>query len=110
MRALLTAVTCPKGRVMLNLASHLALLETGHRLGCDLVLLPEMSLTGYRAGAAVTLDDVAVRTLLQATGGSAALCFGLVERAGAGGLPYITQVVAAGGEVVVVHRKAHLGE
>jgi predicted amidohydrolase len=106
MRMLLTAVTCPKGDVKANLARHHDLVGRGTEAGCDIVLLPEMSLTGYRASAAIPLEHPAVRSLTDATVTGAAVCFGLVEQAA--GLPYITQVVVAAGEVVAVHRKAHL--
>jgi predicted amidohydrolase len=44
--------------------------------------------------------------LVAATATGGAVCFGLVEEAAA--RPFITQVIASGGEIVVVHRKAHL--
>ncbi len=88
---------------------HLELLERGREAGCDLVLFPEMSLTGYRPSAAIRLDDPAVAELTADTSGGPAACFGLVETAPAGP-PYITQVLADGGAVRAVHRKAGLGE
>jgi N-carbamoylputrescine amidase len=106
---LLTAVNCPKGAIAQNLARHLDLLANGSAERCDLVLLPEMSLTGYHAAAAITLAHPAVAELTAATAGGPAICFGLVEQAAAGP-PYITQVLAAAGTVQVVHRKNHLGE
>lgn len=110
MRVMLTSVLCPKGDVAANLAQHLELLSTGTPAGCDLVLLPEMSLTGYRAAAAIRLDSEPVASLVRATADSStALSFGLAEPADSG-LPHITQVVAAEGQLVAVHRKAHLGE
>jgi predicted amidohydrolase len=112
MRLLLTALTCPKGEIGTNLARHLELVEEGRDAGCDLVLLPEMSLTGYRPSAAVSLDHPAVDSLVQATAGGPSLCFGLVETDGAGataGRPFITQLLASDGDVVAVHRKAGLG-
>ncbi len=108
MRALLTAVNCPKGETELNLARHLELLRLGTAAGCDLVLLPEMSLTGYLASAALALDSEPVAVLVAATRNAAALSFGLTESTDA--LPYITQVVAANGQLISVHRKTHLGE
>ena len=77
--------------------------------GCDLVLLPEMSLTGYRPSAAVALDHPSVNELVAATSGGPALCFGLVETNHTGGRPFITQVIAEHGQIVAVHRKSHLG-
>ena len=43
-RLLLTAVGCAKGEVTANLSGHRELVELGRTAGCDLVLLPEMSL------------------------------------------------------------------
>ncbi|MEJ7628993.1 MAG: nitrilase-related carbon-nitrogen hydrolase [Nocardioidaceae bacterium] len=110
MRLLLTSVACPKGEIAVNHARHLELLAEGADAGCDVVLLPEMSLTGYRPTAALALDHHAVTELVRATVDGPALCFGLVERSASGKPPYITQLVAVGGDLVAVHRKAHLGQ
>ncbi len=110
MRLLLTALHCPKGEIGTNLARHHELLGHGADAGCDLVLLPEMSLTGYLPHAAITLADPSVAELVEATGGGPALCFGLVEESAPGQSPYITQVLANNGRVAAVHRKAGLGE
>jgi predicted amidohydrolase len=109
-RLLLTALNCPKGNVQANLARHHELLEEGKHSACDLVLLPEMSLTGYLAGAAVSLTDPSVLDLVRSTAGAPSLCFGLVECADTSGAPYITQLIAGDGCVTAVHRKATLGE
>lgn len=110
MRLLLAAVNCPKGEIDANLARHRELLAEGQEAGCDLTLLPEMSLTGYLPSAAIPLSDPAVLELVESTVEETSLCFGLVERADPGGTPYITQVLAAGGRIASVHRKAGLGE
>jgi predicted amidohydrolase len=110
MLAMLTSVTCQKGDLAGNLTRHHDLLSVGAEEGSDLVLFPEMSLTGYCAGAEVPLSSPAVAELVAATRDGPAVCFGLVERAESGGLPYITQLVAERGYVVAVHRKEHLGE
>jgi predicted amidohydrolase len=110
LRLLLTALNCPKGHVQANLVRHHELLQQGKRSGCDLVLLPEMSLTGYLAGTAMSLTDPSVLDLVQSTAGAPSLCFGLVECAELGGTPYITQLIADHGRVTAVHRKATLGE
>ena len=109
MRLLLTALHCPKGELDVNAARARDLLARGRQSNCDLVLLPEMSLTGYRAEAAVALDAPAVTELVECTRGGPSLSFGLVE-ARPEGAPYITQVVAADGRLAVVHRKTGLGE
>ena len=110
MRLLLTAIPCPKGDVETNLHRHDAAVALGRVAGCDLVLLPEMSLTGYRPSAAVPLTHPAVRRIVDDTATGPMVCFGLVECNGGGGAPYITQLVAGGGRVIAIHRKAHLGE
>ena len=109
MRLLLTAVLCAKGDLTGNLARHRELLERGKTASCDLVLLPEMSLTGSCPEAAVTLDDEHVVQLVHATAGGPSLCFGLAEAVPSTGLdrrPAITQVLAGGGEITRLHRKA----
>jgi predicted amidohydrolase len=110
MRLLLTALSCPKGDIEGNLKSARGLLTHGRDAGCHLVLLPEMSLTGYRPAAAIALSHPAVVDLVRATEHAPALCFGLVEARQAGRPPYITQVLAHQGEMVAVHRKAGLGD
>jgi predicted amidohydrolase len=114
MRAMLAALRCEKGDVDGNLAAHLRLLRGAAAAGCDLVLFPEMSLTGAvdpatRPDRLVGLDHPAIAALAAATGDTGACaCFGVAERSPEGE-PHITQVVAAGGRVVGVQRKRHLG-
>lgn len=112
MRLLLTAVRCVKGDVDGNARRHLDLLAAGRAVGCDLVLLPEMSLTGYDPEAAVPLAHDVVTALVAATRDGPRLCFGLAEAASTGedgdGRPRITQVLADGGAVLAVHRKSAL--
>lgn len=112
MRARLAALRCPKGDLDGNLASHLRLLRSAAQAGCDLVLCPEMSLTGSvdpatRPHRLVSLDHPAVAVLAGASG-TTGVCFGVAERSPAGE-PYITQVFAAGGRIRGVQRKRHLG-
>lgn len=108
MRLLLTALRCEKGDVDGNLRRHRELLAAGRATGCDLVLLPEMSLTGYDPGAALPLTDDTVTALVAATRDGPRLSFGLAEAAAAGETdrhPTITQVLAGHGVVLAVHRK-----
>ena len=115
MRALLAAIRCPKGAVERNLAAHLRLLAQARAAGCELVLFPEMSLTGSADPAAqpewlIGLDHPAVAALAEATSETGVgACFGVAERS-PDGTPYIAQVFAAGGRVAGVQRKRHLGE
>lgn len=114
-RCLLAAITCQKGDVAGNLAAHLAVLADASSAGCELVLFPEMSLTGSADPAAspehlIGLEHPAAARLARASGESGtAVCFGLAERH-PDGQPHITQVFAAGGRVTGVQRKRHLGE
>ena len=108
MRLLLTAPRCGKGDLDGNLQRHRKLHAAGREAGCDLVLLPEMSLTGYDAGAALTLTDEIVTALVADSRDGPRLSFGLCEAAAAGetdGRPQITQVLAGEGVVHAVHRK-----
>jgi predicted amidohydrolase len=109
-RALLVALTCPKGDLEGNLARHVARLEEAAAGGCDVAVFPEMSLTGYDPAAAVTVDHPVVAALAAETGrlGVAAV-FGIVE-AGERGAVHITQLLAEGGRLRATYRKRHLGE
>lgn len=111
MRLLLTALRCEKGDLSGNGRRHLELLAAGMEAGCDLVLLPEMSLTGYEAEAAVPITHDAVTALVAATNGGPRLSFGLAEAASAeedDARPTITQVLAGDGAVLGLHRKSAL--
>lgn len=112
MRLCLAALNCAKGDIAANLGAHLELIRAAGP--GDLVLFPEMSLTGSVDLPAyperlIPLGHPAVTALARATAGGAAACFGIGERRPAN-TPYITQVVAAGGRVTGIQRKRHLGE
>ena len=107
----MTALRCEKGDLSGNGRRHLELLGAGSKAGCDLVLLPEMSLTGYDAAAAVPVTNDAVTALVAATDGGPRLSFGLAEAASAeedDARPTITQVLAGNGVVLGLHRKSAL--
>ena len=114
MRLLLAAITCAKGDADANLAVHLELLADGRRSGCDLVLFPEMSLTGSvdarrHPEHAVALDDRVVGRLVDGTRRTqVGAVFGIAERWDDEW--WISQVYACAGEVLGVQRKRHLGE
>src|SRR5215468_10406259 len=99
MRALLAALECQKGQIEHNLAAHLKLLGRAGTERCDLVLFPEMSLTGSAEpgacrGCLVPIDHRAVQTLIEATADMrVAACFGIAERTPEG-VAHITQLVA----------------
>jgi predicted amidohydrolase len=113
-RILLAALTCAKGDLEANLAAHLDVLAEGHRAGADLVVFPEMSLTGSvdptrHPERAVALDHEIVDRLVAATlRHQVAVLFGLAEVAADG--CWITQVEADAGRIQGLQRKRHLGE
>src|SRR5215468_933681 len=115
MRALLAALECQKGQVEHNLAAHLKLLSQAAAERCDLVLFPEMSLTGSAdpgacRGCLIPTDHAAVKTLIEATADPPiAACFGIAERTHEG-VAHITQLVAGAGQLPGIQRKRHLGE
>jgi hypothetical protein len=72
MRILLAAVNAAKGDVAGNLRRHQTLLEQGRVQGCQLVVFPELSLTGSvdpgrHPERALALDAPPVRALVEAT-------------------------------------------
>jgi predicted amidohydrolase len=113
-KALLTALTCPKGELEANTRRHIELLEEGAARGARVVAFPEMSLTGsvdreHWPGYAVGLDHPAIAEVAGATArlGVAAL-FGVAQALE--GHVYITQVLADGGGVIGHYQKRTLGE
>lgn len=113
MRAALAAIRCGKGESAANLARHLELLASAAAGGCDLVLFPEMSLSGSvdpvrSVNDLMSLGCDEVEAVVAATAAGPAACFGLAERTG-DGLAQITQVAAVDGRLAAVQRKRHLG-
>jgi predicted amidohydrolase len=111
-RALLAALQCDKGALTHNLDMHARVLDDAARVGCDIAVFPEMSLTGtvdprsHRADA-ITIDDDAVATLARATDGRVPALFGIAEHSNEAF--FITQIYAQGGCVVGSYRKRYLG-
>jgi predicted amidohydrolase len=112
-KALLTALACPKGELEANTRRHTELLEEGAACGARVVAFPEMSLTGsvdreHWPGCAVGLDHPAIAEVVSATArlGVAAL-FGIAQALD--GHVYITQVLADGGRVIGQYQKRSLG-
>jgi predicted amidohydrolase len=104
-------VAAVPGDVAANLRKHLEVIEAARSAGADLLLFPELSLTGHGGGAAalqVALgagSDV-VKTLACATG---PMCttFGLVEE-GPGAQFYNAAMTVRDGALIHVHRKVNL--
>ena len=94
-----------------NAALHRAVLDDAITAGSDLVVFPELSLTGYFAKdlvdeIALGLDDPRLDTFRQASS-QIDIVVGLIL-ADRGQLLHVASVYFARGEVVHVHRKAYL--
>ena len=106
----LAQIDCALGDVAENTRRAREAIAQARGDGADLVVFPELSLTGYALGAvtedvALTLDDPAIAALAEATGDIAAVV-GLVEH----GLvhTYNSALYLERGAIVHVQRKTHL--
>jgi NAD+ synthase (glutamine-hydrolysing) len=111
MKAALAQVAPRLADVEANLALHERTVREAVARGAELVVFPELSLTGYLLHEAV--PEVATRldgpalTALRALSRSAALVVGFVEEA-PGGRFFNAAAFLDGGEIVHVHRKVFL--
>lgn len=100
------------GDVPANLERHLEWIERAHEEGVDLLIFPELSLTGYRLlhltgrVAAIPSDSEAVQALLAAAG-AMKVVVGLVEEDEKGVL-YNTALLLRDGAIEQRHRKLYL--
>jgi predicted amidohydrolase len=103
------------GDVTANLNTHLETIETARRHGVDLLVFPELSLTGYNLQDLVyevatqpTEDDPTFRQLLQASGDyNMDLMVGYVHTDHRARY-YIAAAYLSGGKVLHVHHKVYL--
>ncbi|MBX6395357.1 MAG: hypothetical protein IRY98_06505 [Alicyclobacillaceae bacterium] len=98
------------GDVAENARKHLEWVERARAAGCDLVVFPELSLTGYllkdlSLDCAKTAEDREIRQVVHGSR-HADLLFGMVEISREYAV-YNTAVYASGGEVVHRHRKVY---
>lgn len=104
-------VSCRDDDVAQNVDLHLALIAQSHRAKVDLLLFPELSLTGYAGGVAAVqreqLPGGDILRRLTAACGSMAVSVGLPEVDAAGRL-YNTQVLLRDGAILHRHRKINL--
>lgn len=113
MKAMLASINCQKTEIRKNLEIHEQLIVKAAELNCDIVVFPEMSLTGYLDPAIhsefeLTLDSLQVKRLVELTEShSIDALFGIVERNPNGG-PFISQVHAGNGTVIGTYRKRNL--
>jgi len=97
--------------VKTNLESTIEKIETAKAQGVDLVVFPELSLTGYFVReryhqAALRIDSPQIKQLAKATKGTAAVV-GFIEESPALNF-YNSALVAVDGEILFAHRKLNL--
>lgn len=109
------AQTVPRaGDVRANLIEHLALARRAAELGAELVVFPELSLTGYELGLAHELafrtEDARLDPLRKAaTELGVALVVGAPVRVETGALHIGALAIAPGGGAPALYTKRHLG-
>jgi N-carbamoylputrescine amidase len=111
LRVGLAQIDCRLADVAANVERHLEWIERGRQLAVDLLVFPELSLTGYRLlhltpRVAMAADSAALGRLAAAAGPMAVVA-GFVEEDQHGVL-YNSAALLHGGEVRVVHRKIYL--
>jgi predicted amidohydrolase len=111
LRVAVAQVESVLGDLPANIDKHLAFIAKAREAGAQVVLFPEMSLTGHSAGAetlrvALGRDDPAIKRLAGAAQGLRAI-FGLIEEGPAAQF-YNSQFVVADGEIEFIHRKINL--
>lgn len=101
------------GDVRANLEKHLAYIESAHKEGVELLIFPELSLTGYQVQDLVpeiaiesTPDDAVYAQLLEASR-KLDLVVGFVQRDSRQRY-FIAQAYLSGGETVHIHHKVYL--
>lgn len=104
-------IDCVLGDLRANAARHLDFIDNARARGVDLLLFPELSLTGYRLGedilhVALERDDPLLAELARAAD-DMTVVLGLVEE-GPGAQYYNSALVLRGGRVAFEHRKLNV--
>jgi N-carbamoylputrescine amidase len=99
------------GDVAANVRKHLDVVDDARSRGADVLVFPELSLTGHAGGAdamqlALSHDDPLVGEIARAAG-PVLTVFGMVEEAAAAQF-YNTAVAVRDAAIVGLHRKIHL--
>ena len=109
----LAQINTKLGDVPANLDKHLALINDAKKQGADLLIFPELSLTGYglqdlasSVALRATPDEPVIRRLLQAAD-DLDLVFGFVE-VDQRFRYYISAAYISAGKLVHIHRKVYL--
>ena len=114
-RMALVQMRSEKAAITENLVAMRDYLARASNERADVVVFPEMSITGYAdptrmPGAILSVDGATVSRFLALTRGSpAAVVAGIIE-ANPGRKPYITQVVARNGRLLGVYRKRNIAD
>jgi N-carbamoylputrescine amidase len=108
----LAQMDCRLGAVEANLERHLEWIARARERQVELLLFPELSLTGYRllhltSQVAIRLEDSAVLDRLKAATSDMSVVVGLVEE-GKEGFLFNSAILLHDGEIVHVHRKLYL--
>ena len=110
MRITLVQMRCEKGDIDGNLTKIAAEIAAARERGAQIVVFPEMSITGYIdpavwPDAVLDLDSSPVQKFVAMTDGRPITAIaGIVER-NPDGKPFITQIVAKDGKLTGVYRK-----
>ncbi len=104
-------INCMLGEVDTNIEHHLSLIEKARGQGLELLVFPELSLTGYGLASrvmqvAMPLEDPRLASLAQASGDMQTVV-GFVEEASPGEY-YNALAILQDGEILAVHRKLNL--
>lgn len=109
----LVQMNCLKTDIAQNLHKMRKYIEAGLALGCQLFAFPEMNLTGYanptqQPESILTIDASQIREVVRWTEEfPICIIFGIIE-ANPNGKPYITQIVAAEGQILCSYHKIHV--
>jgi NAD+ synthase (glutamine-hydrolysing) len=98
------------GDLKANLNKHLEYIERAEKQGVDLLIFPELSMTGYQVQDLISMkpdrDDPYFRALLDASKGRMDLMFGFVHE-DARQRYYIAAAYLSAGQIIHVHHKVY---
>ena len=111
LRVAAAQIECVAGAIAANLHTHLAAIDEARRLGADVLVFPELSLTDYETAPDVRVlgrgrDSTEIGRLAEAAG-PMAVVVGFIEAAEDGAF-YNAQATLREGCVLHVHRKVNL--
>ncbi len=115
MRVALAQICCEKGDWGSNLAQAERLMSEASAAGCDVIVFPEMGLSGYchpewYPEAVQSLASPLVQRFVEATVRYGIAASGGFIETNPDGKPFITQLLAQNGHVVGVYRKVNVVE